>query len=258
MAIATLALAAAVTPRLIARGALPLSWRLMRRVLRIARGCYCVSHRYIACERNTATRLSITRHASLVAVTATIAAAATALSFSAFPALLRCLPPLACLSRLAIARLPWLPWFPWFPWFSRLLPLFTRLPPTLPLQVAGHLIHGGFTGGRRQARFKARNHRLIDCAAHQLFDFREQRHFVGGHQRYRFAGAASAAGAANAVHIVFGDMRHVVIHHMRQFFDIEPACGQIGGDQHAHQAGFEIGQRLGSCALAFVAVNRGR
>ena len=77
-------------------------------------------------------------------------------------------------------------------------------------------------------------------------------------QRDRRAFAARPAGAADTVDVIFGDVRQFKIHDMRQLLDIETARRQIGRDQDAHIALFEIGQRLRTRALAFVAVNGGR
>ncbi len=43
---------------------------------------------------------------------------------------------------------------------------------------------------------------------------------------------------------------------MRQFFDIQAARGDVGRHQHANMTAFEVAQRTGARALAFVAVNR--
>src|SRR3546814_10676094 len=56
------------------------------------------------------------------------------------------------------------------------------------------------------------------------------------------------------------DLRHIgqfEIHHLRQLVDIQSACGNVGGDQHAHCAFLEIIECLGACTLALVAVNCG-
>ena len=58
------------------------------------------------------------------------------------------------------------------------------------------------------------------------------------------------------MHIILGHMGHVVIHHVRQFFDVESARRQISGHQYPHQACLEIRQRLGARALTFVAMYR--
>ena len=49
------------------------------------------------------------------------------------------------------------------------------------------------------------------------------------------ARAAGAAGAADAVHVVLGDVRQLVVHDVRQLFDVEAARGEVGRDEHAHR-----------------------
>ena len=60
------------------------------------------------------------------------------------------------------------------------------------------------------------------------------------------------------MHIVFRDLGQIEVHNMRQLIDIEPSSSDVGGDEHAHGSLFEIGESARACALALVAVNRGR
>ena len=59
------------------------------------------------------------------------------------------------------------------------------------------------------------------------------------------------------MHVIFGDVRQFIIHHMRQLFDVEAARRNIRRHQDAHVPLLEICQRLRARALAFVAVNGG-
>ena len=51
-------------------------------------------------------------------------------------------------------------------------------------------------------------------------------------QRDGDAVAASAAGAADAVHVGLGRRGHVVVDDVREVLDVEAAGGDVGGDQH--------------------------
>ncbi len=81
--------------------------------------------------------------------------------------------------------------------------------------------------------------------------------FGAGDHRYRQAFTTSPAGAADPVHVILGHFRNFVIDHVRQLFDIQPACSDVGGDQRPNAAGLEVGQRLGARTLALVAVDGG-
>jgi hypothetical protein len=69
---------------------------------------------------------------------------------------------------------------------------------------------------------------------------------------------AGAAGAADAVDVVFADVRDFVVHDVRQLVDVDAAGGDVGGHQRADVAALEAGQRLGAGGLALVAVQRHR
>ena len=139
--------------------------------------------------------------------------------------------------RTLLSRLTLLPGFPRltrFPWLTRVALVVRRL----------------------RAGFKSGNHGLVHRAPQQLFNLVQQRDFLGRHQGNRFSRAARAPRATDAMHVVFGHMRQIVVDHMRQFFNIQTARGEVGSHQHAHHAGLEIGECLSACALALVAVNR--
>ena len=78
--------------------------------------------------------------------------------------------------------------------------------------------------------------------------------FVHAHQAHCLALFARAAGAANAVHIVFAHIGDLVVHHVRQVFNVDAARSNVGGDQSADVAALEARQRLGACGLALVAM----
>src|SRR5690606_13558812 len=106
-------------------------------------------------------------------------------------------------------------------------------------RVAGHVLH-------------------LDPRLEQALDLPQQRGLVRRHQRQGFAAGAVAAGAADAVHVVLGHHRQVVVDHQRQARDVEAARGHVGGDQDPRLAGLELVQRLLPLRLALVAVDRQR
>ena len=67
-----------------------------------------------------------------------------------------------------------------------------------------------------------------------------------------------AAGAAHAVDEVLGRLRQVVIHDVRDAFDVDAARGDVGRDQHAVVPVLEALERLVALALAAVAVDARR
>ncbi|MBS1134592.1 MAG: hypothetical protein H6R02_1733, partial [Burkholderiaceae bacterium] len=98
--------------------------------------------------------------------------------------------------------------------------------------------------------------RSFDLAAEHALDRAQAILLVRRDQRQRLAGAAGAAGSANAVHVVLGDVRQLVVHDLRQLADVEPARGDVGRDQHLHLVVLEIRERLGARVLRLVAVDR--
>ena len=98
--------------------------------------------------------------------------------------------------------------------------------------------------------------RLLDLAVHQALDRGHQRTVFVADQRDGFAFGARAAGAADAVDVVLGDVRQVVVDDVRQRLDVEAARGDVGRDQHAQLVVLEALERAGACVLALVAVDR--
>ncbi|VVE71164.1 hypothetical protein PPN31119_03838 [Pandoraea pnomenusa] len=111
---------------------------------------------------------------------------------------------------------------------------------------------------RMRVRLEAWNHLALDGPFDETFDLREQLMFVHADERHGFAIRPCATGAADTVHIVFRDFRQVEVHHVRQLVDVDPARGDVGGDQHLERAALELGQRARAGALALVAVDRQR
>ena len=67
--------------------------------------------------------------------------------------------------------------------------------------------------------------------------------------------SAGAPGPPDAMHEVFGDLRQIVIHHVRDPFHVNAARRDIGGHQHAVVSVLETLERLVPLALAAIAVD---
>jgi len=67
-----------------------------------------------------------------------------------------------------------------------------------------------------------------------------------------------AARAADAVDVVLGVHRKVIIHHVRDAVHIDPAGCNVSRDQHAHGAGLEILQGAQALVLRTVGVEGSR
>src|SRR6266853_547980 len=107
-----------------------------------------------------------------------------------------------------------------------------------------------------RADFEARDDLLLDFLADQPLDVAKVRAVFARDERHGLAGFARAAGAADAVDVVFRDVRQVVVHHVRQRLDVKTACGDVGGDQDLQLAVLEALQGLHALRLALVAVDR--
>ena len=59
------------------------------------------------------------------------------------------------------------------------------------------------------------------------------------------------------MYIVFGHIRKIEIHHLRELVDIQPPGGDVGGHQNTASAGLEIVQGPGSGVLALVPMDGG-
>ena len=64
-----------------------------------------------------------------------------------------------------------------------------------------------------------------------------------------------ARGAADAVDVVVGRVRHVEVDDVRQRLHVDAARRDVGGDEHRELAGLEAGERLRALRLAAVAVD---
>ncbi len=75
-----------------------------------------------------------------------------------------------------------------------------------------------------------------------------------GDDRNRGAGAAGAAGTADAMHVIVGMMRHVEIEDVADGGNVEAAGGDIGGHQQRDLALAELIERGGARRLVHVAM----
>ena len=57
------------------------------------------------------------------------------------------------------------------------------------------------------------------------------------------------------MHVVFGHIGQLVVHHVGQHVDVDATRGDVRGHQHLQVAGLELAQGLGAGALALVAVD---
>ena len=71
----------------------------------------------------------------------------------------------------------------------------------------------------------------FDFGFNQLFNVSHQALVAVGYKAHRQTRRTSTAGAANAVHIVFGIERHVEVEHCGHVLDVKPASRNIGTDQ---------------------------
>ena len=62
---------------------------------------------------------------------------------------------------------------------------------------------------------------------------------VGGDERDPDAAGAGAAGTADAVHVGVGGVRRIEVDHVRDSGHVDAPCGDIGGDEHVHDARLE-------------------
>ena len=80
---------------------------------------------------------------------------------------------------------------------------------------------------------------------------------LGGHEADGQAAGAGARGASDAVGVVGGRARQVVVDDDGQERDVDAARGQVGGDHHVPAPRFEFVEHGLACALAHLAVKSG-
>src|SRR5688500_11022908 len=88
-----------------------------------------------------------------------------------------------------------------------------------------------------------------DAAADEAFEGAQRSLVLRGDEADRVADGEGAAGAADAMDVIFGVHREIVIHHVRNAVDVDAARGDVGGDEDAHSAGLEVLERAQALVL---------
>ena len=101
---------------------------------------------------------------------------------------------------------------------------------------------------------KALNNFDFNVLLGETLDVLHEAFFIQAHQVHGRAIGTGAARAANAVHVVFADVRDFIVHHVRQVINVDATCSDVGGYQGTDVAAFEATQGLRTCSLALVAV----
>src|SRR5450830_994834 len=96
-----------------------------------------------------------------------------------------------------------------------------------------------------------------DRLAGRAFDGFEQVLFTRGDEQDRFAAAAGAARAADAVGIAFWIVRHVVVDDVADALDIQAAGGHVGSNEDVDLAVFQLLDRALALRLLDVAIDGG-
>ena len=109
-----------------------------------------------------------------------------------------------------------------------------------------------FTGFRAKLWHRHDGNFLLGKA----FNFHHEAFFVHADQADGVAFTARTACTADAVHVVFGDVRNFVVDDVGQLINVDAAGSNVGGYQGSQLAGLETRQGLRSCALALVAMQR--
>src|SRR4029077_11057981 len=116
-----------------------------------------------------------------------------------------------------------------------LAPLCAAVPlrtPGLALRpLPAALLHFRLGVAVGRARLESRDDLLLDLLADEPLDVAEQGAVFARDERHRLPRFPRAAGAADAVDVVFGDVRQIVVHHVRQGLDVDAARGDVGGDE---------------------------
>jgi hypothetical protein len=95
----------------------------------------------------------------------------------------------------------------------------------------------------------------LDALANESFNPDQEFLLVRFDQRDGCPRAARTAGTANAVHVVFRNIRQLEIHHLGKLIDIEAASGDIGGHQNRDRSLLESTQGARAGTLALVAMD---
>jgi hypothetical protein len=99
-------------------------------------------------------------------------------------------------------------------------------------------------------RFKFATYEVLNLAKVLLLIVRDKRDCI--------AQSGGPSGTANAMDVVFGKSWYIIINHMRDPLNIDPARGDIGCDHHLELASFKAFHCLQALSLRATGVNRYR
>jgi len=119
--------------------------------------------------------------------------------------------------------------------------------------VSPRLGRSGFVGKRNVGRDLAAQQARVEGA----LDERYVGALRAGREGRSRSTRSGASGAAHAVNEVAWSLRKIIVHHVRDAFDVNAAGGDVGGHQDAIVAFLEAAQRLVALVLAAVAVDGG-
>src|SRR2546421_4690314 len=91
-----------------------------------------------------------------------------------------------------------------------------------------------------------------DFLADETLDRLQRGDFLAVHEREGVADILRTTGAADAMHVIFGMLRHIVINDVTDTGDIETARGDIGRDHHFVFAALKTLQRFDALALSAI------
>lgn len=97
--------------------------------------------------------------------------------------------------------------------------------------------------------------KLPDRQPGKLLDVAQVTAFLVAAQRDRYAGRTGARRSADAVNIVFGDIRQLEVDDVRYAFHIDSSRGNVGSDEHPAAAGAKAGECALALGLRLVSVN---
>ena len=122
---------------------------------------------------------------------------------------------------------------------------------------AGRRAGLGFFKQRRVGVGEVFHFHTRDCLADEAFDGEHMRRILGHHDGEGVAAVFGAAGAADAVDVIFGMLRHVVVDDVADVGDVQSARGDVGGDEHLVFAFAETFERLLAFLLRAVGMQHG-
>ena len=97
-----------------------------------------------------------------------------------------------------------------------------------------------------------------DAAADETLERIERAVILRRDKADRVADGVGAAGAADAMDVVLGVHREIVIHDVRNAVHVDAARGDVGGHEHPHGAGLELRERAQPLVLRAVGMQRSR